>query len=190
MRRVFEHDGVTRIEWKFDNESERKMYLATRRPLSHELALFGIPVALLLVFGIALIIERVNVMLLVNFVCLTAFGIFEVVRRRTRSLEGIQVSFKKDRIESIEHVNWLASKGKHLYTLRCRFMQVAKWDVDGLLFVGRFLLPYKIVVSYRVLGDEGIAIAEEWCRRNGIEIEGVKPLPGSYERPVAHPRGL
>jgi hypothetical protein len=190
VRRVYEHDGVARIEWKFEDENERKLYLATRRPLSHELAWLGIPIIGLLLLGIAIMSNHGDIVLMTNVVVCSVLGVIELVRRRTTKLKGVQVRFQRGHIYSCEHISWLGSRERRLFLLHARFIRWARWDVDGLLFNWKCILASKVMISYRILGDEGIEVAEEWCRRNGVVIEGVKPLPGSYERPVAHPRGL
>jgi hypothetical protein len=189
VRRVYEHDGVARIEWKFEDENDRKLYLATRRPLSHELA--GMVVALLGLTAFVVYLSLRSGGRLIPFGIL--FGIvfpwIVVLERRTRKLAAVELSFSSDKITLVERIGILgANRVHHVATLKAGHSPSAIWAIDGLLFVRKRY--YKVVISYRILGDEGIEVAEEWCRRNGIVIEGVKPLPGSYERPVAHPRGL
>ena len=189
MRRVYEHDGVARIEWKFEDENDRKLYLATRRPLSHDF--IGMVVALLglAAFGVYLWLNSEGRLIPIGLLSGSVFPTIVLLERRTRKLAGVELSFSSDKITLVERIGILgANRVHHVATLKAGHSPSAIWAIDGLLFARQRY--YKVVISYRILGDEGITIAEEWCRRNGIVIEGVKPLPGSYERPVAHPRGL
>jgi hypothetical protein len=179
------------VRWVFDDSTERRAYLVTRRSLAFESVAPLAVLILAIAFASYSFYVGVSPVTAIGTLSLPVGAIVVMLIRRTRSLTAVEVLFKKDQIVLQERfLHWNGERIHQLATIRSKLTTSAHWGSDGLVLMGRFLLPFSVVLSYRILGDEGIEVAEEWCRRNGIVIEGVKPLPGSYERPVAHPRGL